>query len=528
MSPMDAEFRNEPLTDFAPGSAARTAQQGALDAYVPVDAPLVIGGKRLSTRTKILSHNPCAPSRIVGRASKASEAHAVRAIETAHAAFPAWSRLPVARRADVLLRAAELMRKRRWDLNALLTLEVGKTWLEADADTAEAIDFCEFYAREALRYAEEHPLTPLAGERNRLTYQALGVGIVISPWNFPCAILAGMATAALVTGNTVVMKPASVAPVTGLRVFEILEEAGVPAGVLNFLPCSGGEVGDLLIDHPLTRFVSFTGSRDVGVRILGRAAKVSRGQAWIKRVSAEMGGKDAIVVDEDADLDSAATGIVQSAFGFQGQKCSACSRAILVGKVHDQVLRLVAEKTGALRIGDARDPQTQVAAVVDERQMKKVLSYVRIGRREGRVVVGGRRLDREGWFVMPTVIADVSPEARIAREEIFGPVLAVLRARDYEDAIRIANDSEYGLTGSFYGRARIERAKEELRAGNLYINRKCTGALVGVHPFGGFGMSGTNAKAGGRDYLRLFLEAKVVSERLETASSPKGTELNPA
>jgi len=511
---MDAEFRNEPLTDFASDSAARAAQQRALDDFVPVDAALVIGGKRLSTRARIHSHNPCAPPRIVGRASKASKAQAERAIEVAHAAFPSWSRLPASRRADVLLRAAELMRKRRWELNAILTLEVGKTWTEADADTAEAIDFCEFYAREALRYAEDQPLTPWTGERNRLVYQALGVGIVISPWNFPCAILAGMAAAALVTGNTVVMKPASVAPAIAWRVFEILEEAGVPPGVLNFLPCSGGEVGDLLIDHPLTRFVSFTGSRDVGVRISGRAAKISRGQAWIKRVVAEMGGKDAIVVDEDADLESAATGIVQSAFGYQGQKCSACSRAILVEKVHDRVLQLVREKTAALRVGDARDPQTQVAAVVDERQMEKVLSYIRIGRREGKVIEGGRRLDREGWFVMPTVIAGVSPRARIAREEIFGPVLAVLRARDCDDALRIANDSEYGLTGAFYGRSRIDRAKEEFRAGNLYINRKCTGAMVGVHPFGGFGMSGTNSKAGGRDYLRLFLEAKVVSERL--------------
>jgi 1-pyrroline-5-carboxylate dehydrogenase len=511
---MDTDFRNEPLVAFATDAGARAAQQAALDAFTPVDAPLVIGGKRIPTRAKILSHNPCAPSRIVGRASKASKAQAERAIEAAHAAFPAWSRLPAGRRADVLVRAADLMRKRRWELNALLILEVGKTWAEADADTAEAIDFCEFYAREALRYAQEQPLTPFAGERNRLTYQPLGVGIVISPWNFPCAILAGMAAAALVTGNTVVMKPASVAPVTGFRVFEILEEAGVPAGALNFLPCSGGEVGDLLIDHPLTRFVSFTGSRDVGVRINERAARVQQGQAWLKRVVAEMGGKDAIVVDEDADLEAAATGIVQSAFGYQGQKCSACSRAIVVDKVYDRVLALVQAKTEALRVGDARDPLTQVSAVVDDRQMEKVLAYVKVGRREGRLVTGGRRLPGDGYFVAPTVIADVSPKARIAREEIFGPLLAVLRAKDCDDAIRIANDSEYGLTGAFYGRARIERAKEEFRAGNLYINRKCTGALVGVHPFGGFGMSGTNSKAGGRDYLRLFLEAKVVSEKL--------------
>jgi 1-pyrroline-5-carboxylate dehydrogenase len=511
---MDAEFRNEPITDFASNPEARAAQQAALDAFTPVDCPLVIGGRRISTKAKIISHNPCEPSRIIGRASKASKAQADRAIRTAHEAFPFWSKEPPGRRADLLFRAAHLMRQERWHLNAVLILEVGKTWTEADADTAEAIDFCEFYGHEILRYAQDQPLTPVRGERNRMTYQPLGVGVVISPWNFPCAILTGMATAAAVAGNTVVMKPASVAPVIGFRVFEILERAGLPPGVLSYLPCSGGEVGDLLIDHPLTRFVSFTGSREVGVRIYERAARVQKGQRWLKRVVAEMGGKDAIVVDEDADVEAAATGIVQSAFGYQGQKCSACSRAIVVDKVYDRVLDLVKRKTEALRVGDARDPQTQMAAVVDDRQLDKVLGYVRTGKREGRLLTGGKRLAGEGYFVQPTVFADVSPKARIAREEIFGPVLAVLRAKDYDDAIRIANDSEYGLTGAFYGAARVDRAKEEIRAGNLYINRKCTGALVGGHPFGGFDMSGTNSKAGGPDYLRLFLEAKLVSEKI--------------
>jgi 1-pyrroline-5-carboxylate dehydrogenase len=452
----------------------------------------------------------------VGRASKGSRAHALRALRFAHESFATWAKTPPASRADVLFKAARLLRERRFELNALLILEVAKTWAEADADTAEAIDFCEYYGREMLRLAEAPALTPVAGERNRMTYQPLGVGIVISPWNFPCAILMGMTAAALVTGNTVLMKPASVAPVIGFKVFEILERAGVPPGALNYLPCSGGEVGDLLVDHPLTRFVSFTGSRDVGVRIHERAAKVPRGQKWLKRVVAEMGGKDAIVVDEDADLEAAATGIVQAAFGFQGQKCSACSRAILVDRVHDAVLDLVRRKTEALRVGEARDPQSQMSAVVDDRQLGKVLSYIRIGRREGRLVTGGRRLPGEGYYVAPTVFADVSPRSRIAREEIFGPVLAVLRAKDYDDAVRIANDSEYGLTGAYYGRARLDRAREEIHAGNLYLNRKCTGALVGAHPFGGFDMSGTNSKAGGPDYLRLFLEAKVVSERVSS------------
>jgi 1-pyrroline-5-carboxylate dehydrogenase len=311
-----------------------------------------------------------------------------------------------------------------------------------------------------------------------------------------------------------VLKPSSLAPVIGYKVVEILEEAGVPKGVLNYLPCSGKDVGDLLVDHPLTRFVSFTGSRDVGARIHERAAKLQAGQKWLKRTVIEMGGKDAIVVDEDADLEAAASGIVASAFGYQGQKCSACSRAILVEKVYDRVLDLVVAKTKALKVGDVRDPDSQMGAVIDENQLTKVLSYVSTGKREGRLVAGGRQLPGEGYFVEPTIFADVLPKAKIAREEIFGPVLSVLKARDFDDAIRIANDSEYGLTGAFYGKERIDRAREEFYAGNLYINRKCTGALVGGHPFGGFDMSGTNAKAGGRDYLRLFLEAKVVSEKI--------------
>ena len=511
---MTLEFRNEPILDFSRDDAARAALQKALEGFVPVDCPLVIGGARLATKAAIVSHNPCDPHRIVGKAAKASPAQAEKAIRTAHDAFASWSRTAPGERADILQRAAEIMRKRRHDLNATLVLEVGKTWTEADADTAEAIDFCDFYAHEALRYAQEHPLTPVKGERNQLTYQPLGVGIVISPWNFPCAILTGMATAAIVTGNTVVLKPSSLAPVIGFKVVEILEEAGLPKGVLNYLPCSGGEVGDLLVDHPLTRFVSFTGSRDVGVRIHERAAKLQKGQKWLKRTVIEMGGKDAIVVDEDADPESAAAGIVASAFGYQGQKCSACSRAILVEKVYDQVLDLIVAKTKALKVGDVREPSTQMGAVIDENQLKKVLGYIATGRREGRLVAGGNRIEGDGYFVEPTVFADVSSKAKIARDEIFGPVLSVLKASDFDDAIRLANDSEYGLTGAFYGRARIDQAKREFYAGNLYINRKCTGALVGGHPFGGFDMSGTNAKAGGRDYLRLFLEAKVVSEKV--------------
>ncbi|MBI2900547.1 MAG: L-glutamate gamma-semialdehyde dehydrogenase, partial [Planctomycetes bacterium] len=393
--------------------------------------------------------------------------------------------------------------------------EVGKSWAEADADTAEAIDFLEFYGREVLRYDELNPVTPIPGERNQAFYLPLGVGVVIAPWNFPCAILTGMTAAAVVTGNTVVMKPASSAPVIAYRMMEIFEEAGLPPGVVNYLPCAGGEVGDYLVDHRLTRFVSFTGSRDVGVRIYERAAKVQPGQIWLKRVVAEMGGKDAIVVDEDADLEAAAAGAVASAFGFQGQKCSACSRLIATAPVYGRLLNLVVEKTRALALGDVRKPEHAIGAVADESQFRKIRDYIEVGRKEGRLVAGGGTKG-PGWFVEPTVFADVDPKARIAQEEIFGPVLAVIAAKDFDDALAIANGTEYGLTGALYCRKRehIERARREFHVGNLYFNRKCTGAMVGGHPFGGFNMSGTDSKAGGRDYLLLFLQMKSVSEKV--------------
>ncbi|HVR87309.1 MAG TPA: L-glutamate gamma-semialdehyde dehydrogenase [Planctomycetota bacterium] len=511
---MAPEFRNEPYLDFARDVQAREAQQKAIDSFVPVDCPLVIAGARHNTKASIVSHNPNQPRRIVGRAAKASKAQAEKAIRTAHDAFSSWSKTPPGARADILFRTAEVLRRRRHELNATLILEAGKSWGEADADTAEAIDFCSFYAHEMRRYAQDQPLHPTQGERGHLRYQALGVGVVISPWNFPCAILAGMTTAALVTGNTVVLKPSSLAPVIGYQVVEALEEAGLPKGVLSFLPSSGGEIGDLLVDHPLTRFISFTGSREIGLRIHERAARVQAGQRWIKRTVIEMGGKDAIIVDDDADLESAATGIVASAFGYQGQKCSACSRAILVAGVHDRVLDLVVQKTKALKLGDVSDPEVQMGAVIDEKQMEKVLEYIKIGGREARLVLGGQKLPGEGYLVEPTIFADVPPQSRIAREEIFGPVLSVMKAADFEAALQMANDSEYGLTGAYYGKSHLTRASEEFYVGNLYLNRKCTGAMVGVHPFGGFDMSGTNAKAGGRDYLRLFLEAKVVAERI--------------
>src|SRR4029078_4314650 len=416
-----------------------------------------------------------------------------------------------------IFRVAELLRQRKHEFSAWMIYEVAKTWPEADGDTAEEIDFLEFYAREMLRYGGKQPLVELKGEDNRLDYIPLGVGAVIPPWNFPLAIMAGMTAAAIVTGNTVVLKPSSDAQTIAYKFFELLEEAGMPAGVVNFMTGSGAEVGDVVVDHPKTRFIAFTGSREVGLRVNERAAKIHEGQLWIKRVVAEMGGKDAIIVADDADLEEAATGVVQSAFGFQGQKCSACSRAIIDTRVYDTMLEKIADRTSKIKLADPADQTTSMSAVINEKAFKSINSYIEKGKSEGgRVLIGGGSDGEQGFFIEPTVIADVKPGATIEQEEIFGPVLAVIKAENYDDALKIANDTQFGLTGAVYSNdeAKLDRARRDFHVGNLYLNRKCTGALVGVHPFGGFNMSGTDSKAGGRDYLLLFLQAKVSSERL--------------
>ncbi|HYX40173.1 MAG TPA: L-glutamate gamma-semialdehyde dehydrogenase, partial [Pyrinomonadaceae bacterium] len=427
-------------------------------------------------------------------------------------------------RAELLFRVAQLLRERRHEMSAWMVYEVAKTWPEADGDTAEAIDFCEFYAREMLRYAAPQPLVQISGEENELRYLPLGVGVVIPPWNFPLAIMAGMTVASFVTGNTVVLKPSSDAPVIAYKFFELLEEAGLPPGVVNFMTGSGAEVGDMVVDHARTRYVAFTGSKEVGLRINERAAKTQDGQIWIKRVIAEMGGKDAIIVDADTDLDDAATGVVQSAFGFQGQKCSACSRAIIHADVYEPMLERIVARTESLQVGDPTLQATSMSAVINQKAFKTINDYIERGKAEGgRVVAGGGADGEEGFFIEPTVIADVKAGATIEQEEIFGPVLAVIKAQDFDDALAIANDTQYGLTGAVYSNdpEKLERARREFHVGNLYLNRKCTGALVGVHPFGGFNMSGTDSKAGGRDYLGLFMQAKVSAEKVRAGYSDK-------
>lgn len=513
-----AEFTNQPLTDFSQPYEREAFEKalGRVEAQLGGDYPLVIGGERATTGEWIVSANPSDHGQLVGRAAKAGIGDLERAIAAAEGALDGWSRLPAWERAQVALRAASFMRRRRHELSALMVLEIGKTWAEADADTAEAIDFLEFYAREAVRLDGPQPLVAMHRTANQLRYLPLGVGAAIPPWNFPLAIATGLAVSAILAGNTVVFKPASLTPVTAAKIVEILEEAGLPDGVVNYVPGPGDTVGEHLAAHPRIRFINFTGSREVGVHISEVAARVQPGQRWIKRVIAEMGGKNAIIVDATADLDDAALGITASAFGFQGQKCSACSRVIAHGSVYDEVVERVARRAESLRVGPAKLYETDVGPLADRAQFRKVCDYIGIGRKEGRLVAGGEGDDAAGFLVQPTVFADVPPEARIMQEEIFGPIVALTRARDLDEALAIANGTVYGLTGGVYARdpAVLARARLEFHVGNLYFNRKITGALVGVEPFGGFNMSGTNAKAGGTDYLKLFLQAKVISEAI--------------
>ena len=523
---MTTEFRNEPFTDFSKEENAN-AMRAALTkvkSELGREYPLVIGGERIKTDGKLDSINPANRTEVVGKFQKATKELATRAVESAYEAFQTWKKTSPQERANLLFRVASILRERKHELSAWMIYEVGKTWPEADGDTAEAIDFCEFYAREMLRYAEPPPLTNNPGEENRLEYIPLGVGAVIPPWNFPLAIMAGMTSASFVTGNTVVLKPSSDAPTIAYKFFEILEEAGLPPGVVNFMTGSGAEVGDVVVDHPKTRYVAFTGSKEVGLRINERAAKAQPGQIWIKRVVAEMGGKDAIVVAADANLEEAATGIVQSAFGFQGQKCSACSRAIIDAQVYEPMLEKIVAKTAQIKLGDPTDTSTAMSAVINEKAFRTITDYIEKGKAEGgRVLAGGGSDSEQGFFIEPTIIADVKPGHTIEQQEIFGPVLAVIKANDFDDALKIANDTEFGLTGALYSadEAKLDRAREEFHVGNLYLNRKCTGALVGVHPFGGFNMSGTDSKAGGRDYLLLFMQAKSIATKIGATTNAK-------
>lgn len=518
MSHKPEPFQNEAFTDFS-NKANCEKMQAALDKVASrfdQEYPMVIGGEKITLTAKMHSYNPGQISQNVGTFQKGTAEHAEQAVQAAYATFASWSKVPAAERAQYLLKAAARMREEKFELNAVLVYEVGKSWAEADGDVAEAIDFLEYYAREMLRLDGPHPVTPYPGESNQLVYIPLGVGAIIPPWNFPLAILTGMSAAAIVTGNTVVLKPAEEALLTGWQFVRIMEEVGLPKGVINLISGDGAELGGHIVNHPLTRFINFTGSKDVGLLINEQAARRSPAQKWIKRVVAEMGGKDAIIVDAGVDVEAAASGIVAAAFGFQGQKCSACSRVIAHADIYDQLLERVAEKTLDLQVGPVEDRNMNMGPVINQESEDKVLQYIAIGKQEGRLVVGGEKLSEHGHFIAPTVIADVAPDARVAQDEIFGPVVAFIKAEDFDQALEIANGTPYGLTGALYSNnpKHLQRARDEFFVGNLYLNRKCTGALVGVQPFGGFNLSGTDSKAGGPDYLLQFMQGKSISEKL--------------
>ncbi|MDQ2899827.1 MAG: L-glutamate gamma-semialdehyde dehydrogenase [Acidobacteriota bacterium] len=476
---------------------------------------LLIDGEPIKTEQKLVSRNPARPAEIVGSLQKATPELAERAVQSVYNYFPIWAATKPEARVATLLKAAALLRERKLEFDAWLVFEAGKTWPEAEAETAEAIDFCEYYAREMARLSGPQPVAQMPGEKGELRYLPLGVGIVIPPWNFSLAILAGMATAALVAGNTVIVKPSSETPVIAAKFAELLLEAGFPDRSFCLLAGSGAAIGDLLVQHPKTRFISFTGSRDVGLHINELAAKPQRGQIWIKRVVAEMGGKDAVVVDANCDLDQAVDGVLYSAFGYQGQKCSACSRAIVDAKIYDEFLEKLVSKAEALEVGPPDDPRYYMGPVISEGARNSIQKYIETGQSEGRLVAGGKPIAGDGYFIAPTIIADVESTAAVFQEEIFGPVLAVTKARDFDHALELANDSQYGLTGAVFSNdpEHVRQARDRFFVGNLYVNRKCTGAMVGAHPFGGFNMSGTDSKAGGPDYLLLFLQAKSIAEK---------------
>lgn len=515
---MVTAYRHEPLTDFTVDENKLVFMEALkqVNSHLGKEYPLIINGERVTSGAVIASYNPARKTELIGTVSAANKELAEEAMQAAYSAFSVWKKWSPEARAHLLLKAAAIIRRRKHEFSAYLVKEAGKPWKEADADTAEAIDFLEYYARQMLDLKDGVPVNSRDGENNRYTYIPLGVGVIISPFNFPLAIMAGTTVAAIVAGNTVLLKPSNNTPVVAAKFVEVMEEAGLPKGVLNFIPGSGAEIGDFLIDHPKTRFVSFTGSREVGCRIYERAAKVHPGQIWLKRVIAEMGGKDTVVVDKDADLDLAAASIVYSGFGFSGQKCSAGSRAVVHEKIYEQVLEKAINLTKTLTVGNPEEAETYMGPVIDQAAFDKIMSYIDIGKKEGRLVAGGEGDPEQGFFIRPTIIADVDEKARIMQEEIFGPVIAFCKAESFDQLLQIANNTEYGLTGAFISKNRehIERAQQEFHVGNLYINRTCTGAIVGYQPFGGFQMSGTDSKAGGPDYLLLHMQAKTISEAL--------------
>lgn len=504
-------------TDYSDNHLREKAQQ----ALTQVKASLgktylpLIAGEYVNTTTLIDSVNPSKPSEIVGKIGLIDVEQAETALQSAVKAFPDWAKTPASTRAQILRKAAQIMESRRYELTAWICLEVGKVLQQADAEVSEAIDFCNYYAAEMERLDQGYNYD-VAGENNRYIYQPRGIALVISPWNFPIAIATGMTVASLVTGNCTLLKPAENSTVIAAKIVEILIEAGIPAGVLQFIPGKGSQVGAYLVKHPQVHLIAFTGSQEVGCRIYAEAAILQPGQKHLKRVIAEMGGKNAIIVDESADLDQAVAGVVKSAFGYTGQKCSACSRVIVLETVYEAFKERVIEATRSLNVGPADHPSTQVGPVVDAVARDRIREYIAKGKTEGQLVLE-MPSPEEGYFVGPTIFSEVDPNATIAQEEIFGPVLALIKVKDFNQALEVANGTNYALTGGLYSRTpeHIERASAEFAVGNLYINRNITGAIVARQPFGGFKLSGVGSKAGGPDYLLQFLEPRLISENIQ-------------
>lgn len=512
-------FKNAAELDFT----VEENQKKMEEAFRQVDAekgavyPLIIGGERIETEKKITSLSP-ATKEVLGYACSCSQELAEKAILTANEAFKKWSLTPVEERVRCLRRLAALLDENRYIIDAWNVEESGKNWGEADGELCEQLDFINSYVMHMQKLDQGLELVP-TDEYNKCIYIPIGVGVAVPPWNFPLSLLGGMVAAAVVTGNTIVCKPSSDTPIVAYKFIELCEKAGIPAGVVNYIPGSGSEIGDYIVEHPLTRFINFTGSKAVGCHINECAAKISKGQKWIKRVVAEMGGKNAIIVDSSANIKKAAQGIVNSAFTFQGQKCSACSRAIVMSDVYDELVDAVVECAKELKEnqGSGRS-NAPMGPVINQNAYNSITSYIEVARAEGNIVYGGTYSDEEGYYIAPTVVRDIKRDARIANEEIFGPVLAVIKVESFDEALDIANQTEYGLTGSVYSedRENIMKAKIGFHVGNLYFNRKSTAAVVLQHPFGGFNMSGTDAKTGTSDYLTNFLNLKSISEDLNS------------
>jgi RHH-type proline utilization regulon transcriptional repressor/proline dehydrogenase/delta 1-pyrroline-5-carboxylate dehydrogenase len=517
-TPPGDTYKNASLVNFVDPECQEKMRTALRDvrAHFGQKHPLLIDGKEIWTDKLLKSVNPSAPDEIIGYVAEAGIPEAERAVKAARRAFETWARTPVEERCRLLERAAAILDRRRFELSAVEVFEVGKAWAEADGDIREAMDFCLFYAQQMRLIGYPRLTQNVPGEESYQHYWPRGVALVIAPWNFPVAILCGMVTAALVTGNAVIMKPAEPSAILGSLLMEVFQEAGVPPGVLNCLHGRGSVIGAYLVDHPDVEMIAFTGSREVGLRIWESAGKTRPGQRELKRVVCEMGGKNAVIVDSDADLDETVVDTIYSAFGYQGQKCSACSRLIVLEENYERVMHRLLAAAASLRVGNPEQPGITVGPVIDETAYHRIQEIIEKGKTEATLAFQATTIPDKGYFIPPTIFTDVKPEMTLSQCEIFGPVLSVLKARDLDDAIRIANDTDYALTAGFFSRspANIERIKAELVAGNVYINRSCTGAVVGRHPFGGFKMSGGGTKAGGSDYLLNFLVPRVVTENI--------------